>query len=336
MATIGKTYLDLIDLLKRSESDDAIRVADIIMLLKQNNSIMDDALTVEANLGTRHRTTRTDNLPAGSWGQLYKGIEQSVGKTSQVEDTTGFYQQLSSVDTRLLDLAGNNRNAVRLSEAQMHLENVSQQVTAALIYANSALEAEKPTGFAPRFASLSGATGGQIVDAGGTGSDNTSAWFVTWSDEACQVIYPSGTQGGVQREDKGEQRVLDSDSKPYFVEEELFTQHVGLAVRDYRQVARVANIDVSDLQAGSVDIYKFFRKAFWRIRKHNMMGARMAIYCNSDVMEALDADSTPTTSTSASFVRLRPTEVDGMEVMSYRGIPVRQVDQILNTESQIT
>ena len=62
----------------------------------------------------------------------------------------------------------------------------------------------------------------------------------------------------------------------------------------------------------------------------------MAIYCNADVLEALDADSTPTTGTTASFVRLQPTEVDGFEVMSYRGIPVRQVDAILNNEAQIT
>ena len=46
--------------------------------------------------------------------------------------------------------------------------------------------------------------------------------------------------------------------------------------------------------------------------------------------------ATPTTGTSASFVRLRPQEVDGFEVMSYRGFPVRQVDAILNTEAAIS
>jgi hypothetical protein len=68
----------------------------------------------------------------------------------------------------------------------------------------------------------------------------------------------------------------------------------------------------------------------------------MAIYCNSDVLEALDADSTPTTATISagttreSYVRLRPTEIDGFEVMSYRGIPIRQVDAILNTEAVVS
>jgi hypothetical protein len=149
------------------------------------------------------------------------------------------------------------------------------------------------------------------------------------------LLYPEGTSAGVSREDKGEQRVLDGSNNAYYVKEECFTQHVGLTVRDWRQVARVANIDVSDLQAGSVDIYKYMRQAFWKLKKHRISGGRIAIYCNADVLEALDADSTPTTSTSASFVRLTPTEVDGMEVMSYRGFPVRQVDAILNNEAQI-
>ena len=336
MATIGSTYLDIIDTLKRSESDDSIQIATVIEMLRQTNTMLEDAMAIECNLGTRHRTTLRTSLPSGSWGQLYKGVAPSKSGTAQVEDATGFYEQLSSIDTRLLKLSGGQEAALRLSEARAHLEAISQEVQSTLIYGNQDLEPLKFTGFAPRFNSLSGKTGGQIVDAGGTGSDNTSVWFVTWGDDQSHMIYPSGTQGGVMREDKGEQRTVDGSGNPYFVKEEMFTQHAGLTVRDYRHVSRVANIDVSNLQGGSVDIYRFMRQAFWRIRRHNVPGTRQAIYCNADVLEALDAASTPTSSTSASFVRLRPMEVDGQEVMSYRNIPVRQVDAILNTETQIT
>jgi hypothetical protein len=234
----------------------------------------------------------------------------------------------------LLKLSGNEA-ALRLSEARSFLESMSQEVASQIIYGNGTTEPEKFTGLAPRFNDKGAVNGGQIVDAGGTGADNTSIWFVTWSDDTCHLLYPEGTSAGVSREDKGEQRVLDGSGNAYYVKEECFTQHVGLTVRDWRQVARVANIDVSDLQAGSVDIYKYMRQAFWKLKKHRISGGRIAIYCNADVLEALDADSTPTTSTSATFVRLTPTEVDGMEVMSYRGFPVRQVDAILNNEAQI-
>ena len=333
MATLGSSFLDLIDLFKRQ--DDTLEIATIIELLAETNAMLDDAITMEANMGTKHRTTVRTGLPSVTWGQLYQGIAQSKSTTAQVDDATGMLEGLSTVDKRLLDLSG-NPGALRLSEAQSFLEALSQEMAATLIYGDVSTAPEEFTGFAPRFNSLTAPNGGQIVDGGGTGSDNTSVWFNTWGDRQTHMIYPQGTQAGIAREDKGEQRVLDGSSNAYYVMEELFRWHNGLTVRDWRYVARVANIDVSNLDAGSVDIYALMRQAFWRLKSHRVSGGRMAIYCTASVLEALDADTTPTTGTSASFVRLRPMEVDGREVMGYRGIPVRQTDAILETEAQIT
>src|SRR5688572_29159527 len=332
MSTIGATFLDLIDVYKRQ--DETRQVATIIELLKKTNPILDDAIAIECNSGTRHLTTVRTGLPSVAWGRLYQGIPQSKSETAQVYDTTGFVESLSTVDKRLLEI-NKNPNALRMTEAVAHLESISQEIATRMFYGNTGTDPEQFMGFSPRFSDLGSPNGGQIVDAEGTGSDNTSIWFVTWGDMESHLLYPEGTRAGISREDKGEQRVLDGSSNPYYVVEELFRQHVGLSVRDWRTVVRVANIDVSNLRAGSVDIYKFMRKAFWKFNKHRLNGGRMAIYCNADVLEALDADSTPTTGTTASFVRLRPTEVDGKEVMAYRGIPVRQVDAIVNTESRV-
>jgi hypothetical protein len=339
MATLGSTFFDLIDLYKLQEENR--QIATVIELLKENNAFLDDAIAMECNQGVSHRTTIRTGLPTVTWGKFYQGISQDKGTTAQVDDTTGFVEHLSTVDQRLLDIS-NNPNAVRLSEANAALEAISQEVASKLIYGDDNLNPEQFTGFAPRFADLAAANGGQIVDGGGTGADNTSIWMVTWGDNQCHMLYPSGTQAGVKREDKGDQRTVDGSGNPYYVREELFCQHAGLSVRDWRYVSRIANIDVSNLQAGSVDIYALMRSAFWKIKNHRVTGGRMAIYCNADVLEALDADSTPTMgtitagTTRESYVRLQPTEVDGFEVMSYRGIPVRQTDAILNTEAQIT
>lgn len=333
MATLGSSYLDLIDVFKRQDGNQEI--ATVIELLSETNSILDDAMAMECNNGTKHRTTVRTGLPSTTWGQLYQGIPQSRSSTQQVEDTTGFVEALSTVDKRLLDLSGNEA-ALRLSEATSFLEAMSQEVATNLFYGNVTTDPEKFTGLAPRFNSLTAPNGGQIVDAGGTGVDNTSIWIVSWSDQACHLLYPKGTSAGLSREDKGDQRVLDGSGNPYYTKEELFRWHVGLTVRDWRQVVRIANIDSSLLAAGSVDIYKWLRKGYWKMNNHRLSGGRMAIYCNSDVLEALDADSTPTTSTSASFVRLRPMDVDGREVMGYRGMPVRQCDAITNAEAQVT
>lgn len=339
MPAIGQSYLDIIDLYKRSGSDDLIQIATIIEMLKENNPVLDDAIAVACNLGHRHRTTLRTKLPTGQWGKLYQGIPPTKSGTDQVEDATGFYEMLCSVDKRLLNLSNGNEAAIRLSEADGAMEAIGQEMASKFFYGNAGLDPEEFTGLAPRFNSTSDENGGQIVLGGGSGADNTSIWFVTHSENACHTLYPAGTQAGILREDKGEQRVTDGNGNPYYAMEEMFTQHMGLAVRDWRQVSRIANIDVSELQAGNIDIYALMRKAFWKLRKHRITGGRIAIYCNSDVLEALDADSTPTSSTNSannSPVRLKPGEVDGMEVMTYRGFPVRQCDAIVNTEALVT
>jgi hypothetical protein len=218
-------------------------------------------------------------------------------------------------------------------------------VASKLFYGNTAADPEEFMGLAPRFSDTSAANGGQIIDAGGTGSDNTSIWFVTWGENACHLLYPKGTKAGVTREDKGEQRVLDSNDNPYYVMEELFRWHIGLALKDWRFVTRIANIDVSllaadptDLDGSDLTIYDVMRKAYWKHagRRPGMGGmGRTAIYANGDVLEALDAAST-NSGTNDSFVRLTPKEIEGKEVLTYRGMPLRETDALVNTEARVT
>jgi len=331
MAVIGDTFVDLIDVYKQQDRNgDFVAVIEI---LSEMNPILQDAIAVECNQGTTHLHTVRGGLPSVTWGKLYQGVPNDKSHTTQVKDTTGFVEGLSTIDARLLKLS-TNEGALRLSEAKAYLEAMSQEVGSKMFYGNTADDPEEFMGLSPRFNDRSAANGNQIIDAGGTGSDNTSIWFVTWGDSQCQLLYPEGTQAGVQREDKGEQRVTDSIDNAYYVKEELFTWHVGLAVKDWRYVSRVANIDVSLMQSGSVALYDFLRKAYYALQNRRVAGGKLAIYCNTDVMEALDALAT-NAGASDSFVRLKPMEIQGEEVLTYRGIPIRETDSLINTEARV-
>jgi len=332
MATIGNSFVDLIDIYK--QQDGRGQFVPIIEMLMEMNPILDDALAVECNKGTTHLHTVRTGLPDVTWGKLYKGIANSKSGKAQVEDTTGFVEGLSTIDKRLLDLS-TNEGAVRLSEASAYLEAMNNEVGSKMFYGNTSSDPEEFMGFAPRFNSLAATNGNQIIDAGGTGSDNTSIWFVTWGDNQCNLLYPKGTSAGINREDKGEQRVTDSDGNAYYAMEELFTWHVGLAVKDWRYVSRIANIDVSDMAAGSVKLYNFMRKAYYKLQNRRVAGGKICIYCNRDVMEALDALAT-NAGAADSFIRLKTMEIEGKEVNTYRGIPIRETDALLNTEARIT
>jgi hypothetical protein len=332
MATLGNKFIDLIDIYKLQDGRGQFNP--VIEMLMEMNPILMDAIAVECNKGTTHLHTVRSGLPGVTWGKLYQGIPNTKGKTAQVEDTTGFVEGLSTVDKRLLDLS-TNEGAVRLSEAQAFIEAMSQEVSEKIFYGNTASDPEEFMGLAPRFNDKSAANGGQIIDAGGVGSDNTSIWFVTWGDNQTNLLYPKGTQAGVQRDDKGEQRVLDSNGNAFYAKEELFTWNIGLAVKDWRYVSRIANIDVSDMQAGSVKLYDFMRQAFYRLQNRRVAGGNMSIYCNRDVMESLDALAT-NAGAADNFVRLTRKDVEGDEVLMYRGIPIRESDSLVNTEDQVT
>ena len=338
MATLGNSYLTLADAMKRTE--DGKTIATVIEILSQNNPMLDDMVAVECNQGTKHRHTVRTGLPSVTWGGLYKGIDQSKSRTAQVDDTTGFAEALSTIDTRLLDMAPGNEAQLRMSEAVPFYEAFNQEMASGLFYHDTASSPEKFKGLAARYNALANAN---VIDGGGQGSDNTSIWFVTWGENYTCTLYPSGSKAGIDRQDKGEQRILDADGKPFYAKEELFRWHLGVGVKDWRFNVRIANIDVSEVAAGNVDLFALMRAAYWKlpntVADREGKGAagpkKMAIYANRDILEALDAQSSNQGGGSDNYTRLKQGEIEGKIVDTYRGIPTRNTDALLNTEALV-
>jgi hypothetical protein len=57
---------------------------------------------------------------------------------------------------------------------------------------------------------------------------------------------------------------------------------------------------------------------------------------NRTLLEALDAEGTNARSGVDNFVRLTPMEIQGEEVMTWRGMPIRETDALLNTETLVS
>lgn len=339
MAVLAQNYLTLADAMRRGAVGNGEQIAAVIELLAQMNPILDDAVAMECNQGTTHKHSIRTGLPEVAWGKLYKGTPQSKSQMQSIEDTTGFVEALASIDTRLLDLAGGNAAQLRLNESSAFIEAMSQEVASGIFYHDVASSPEKFTGLAARYNEYATASKGvgaanQVIHAGGAGADNTSIWFVTWGDRFTHLLYPKNMKAGLQREDKGEQRIQDANGDPYYVKEEKFSWHIGLAVKDWRYNARIANIDISEVKAGNVKLYDFLRQAYYRLQNWRVAGGKQAIYMNRDIVEALDAEAT-NAGANDNFVRLTRKEVEGKEIIDYRGIPIRVTDAILNTETAV-
>jgi len=327
MATLGNTYLSLIDLYKQQEGGEV--TATIIEQLMQLNPILSDMRIEECNQGATHLTSIRSGIPAPTWRELYGSVMPNKSTTKQVTDSVGMLEAWSEIDKKLVDLSS-NPGQFRMNEAAAFLQGMADEMASTTFYGSAANEF---TGLAPRFNDLAAENGGQIIDAGGTGSDNTSIWFVVWGDRTCHGLYPKGSQAGLQREDKGVQ-TKETDAGVYDVVREKFTWDLGLTVRDWRYVSRIANIDVSDAQGGSVNLMTFMRKAYYALKQRQIPNGQAAIYLNTDMMEVLDALAT-NNGTTDNYIRLTPSELEGKEVMTYRGIPIREVDALINTEARV-
>lgn len=340
MATIGNTYPSLIDVYKGSAE------GSVVELLNQQNPVLDDAIATQCNMDAVHRHMIRTGLPTVAWGRLYQGIPQSKSTMQQVDDTTGFLEAASGIDTRLLALASDPARA-RLVDAAPYLEAMNQEMASGLFYHDTVTTPEKFKGLAARYAAYNSGVpnptqpkiADQVIHGGGSGNDNTSIWFVTWGDHATSLLYPKNTKAGVSIEDKGEQRVTDGSGNPYYVKETLFRWHIGLFVKDWRYNARIANIDVSEMRAGSVDLWALLRKAYYRLqsRRRNAVSSRIAIYMNREVLEILDAQSSDRALLAANpnYTGLGHAQVEGKEVRTYRGLPIRETDALLNTEALV-
>ncbi|KKL08628.1 hypothetical protein LCGC14_2573970, partial [marine sediment metagenome] len=216
MATeLSTKFLTLSDWAKRQDPN-MKGVADVIEQLAETNPLLADASMMEGNLTTGHRSTQRTTQPSGTWRQLNQGVAETKSTTRQVDDSTGMLTAYSAVDVVLANLNGNSQ-AFRRSEDAAFILGLGEDATDAILYGNSGTEPEKPHGLAPRYNSLTDTVGaaGNVINAGGSGSDNASMWLITWGPKTTTLIHPKGTPVGLQIKDQGERPWDDSSSNPY-------------------------------------------------------------------------------------------------------------------------
>lgn len=343
---LSPSQLTLADWTKRQNPNGT--QADIVNLLSQNNEILQDMQWIEGNLPTGHKTTLRTSLPAATWRLLNYGVQPSKSTTAQITDTCGMLEAYAQVDKKLADLNGNT-GAFRLSEDKAFLEGMNQTFAKTLFYGDQNVNPQQITGFAPRYNAIANATqAGNIIDMGGTGSTNASMWIITWGTDTVHGIFPKGMIAGLKQEDVTTPAPLsDGNGGLYQGYRTHYQWDCGLTVRDWRYVVRLANIDVTLLGGGSsCDLIKGLIRGLRRLPtapsgaspiqmigqggEPSMVPGQTVIYCNRTISTWLDIQASYRTN-----MFLKMDEFAGKPVLTFRGIPIRNVDQLLDTESRI-
>jgi hypothetical protein len=141
--------------------------------------------------------------------------------------------------------------------------------------------------------------------------------------------------------DLGEQTVNDADGNPFQAYRTHFKWDCGIAVKDWRYVVRICNIDITALETAgdtsdtSANLLKMMSIALDKLPDNGSI--RPVFYCNNRVRAMLRIKVVNKSNTllrvedwqsSASALK-RPT-------LFFQDTPVRRVDQITNTEATIS
>lgn len=338
MPTLSTTNPTLLDWAKTRDPDG--KTADIVEMLAQTNSALEDMVVKEGNLPTGHQTSIRTGLPTSYYRSINAGIPPSKSTSAQVTENAAILESRSHVDVDLASLE-DDVMGFRLQEARAHLEGMSQTQATTLFY-GSAANPEQYVGFSNRYNDTSAANGENIIDAGGTGSNNMSVWLIGWGDNTIHGIFPKGSSAGLTHQDLGEDDVEDASGNIYRAYKDLFKWKNGLVVADWRYGVRIANIDKDDLigQTGtqastaSTALIKLMSRAIDHLP--SVTNCKPCFYAPRTALSHLRVAAMDK---SQSAVTIEPAVNQfgkTIQQMMFLGIPVRIVDALTVSENQVS
>lgn len=304
------------------------RIAKIAEIMSRREPMLRDIPWVEGNLPTGHKSTIRTALPGGNFREFNAGVPTEHSETQQIIDTTAMLESYAEIDKALADLNG-NRADWRLSEEKAFIEGLSQTAANTFLYGNPTVDPKVFKGFAPRYYTLDrsiSVNADYIIDGQGTGPDNlTSIWLINWSPETVFGIYPKGSKAGLSFEDKG-QVTITGDGGQFEGYRTHYVWHLGLAIRDYRSVVRIANIDIENVTVNA--LIDLMVEASELIR--NKESTRPVFYMNRRMRTKLRTLILSKTNAYYSF-----DDVEGRKIQFFDDIAVETTDAITLNEARV-
>lgn len=332
MAVLASTYT-LIDWAKEHDQDG--KPVRVINMLSKQMPLLKDLQWKEANMIDGHKTVIQSGLPEAIWRAFGQGTPPTKGTTAEVKFITRQAATRSVIDIDLAKLGGKPANS-RMAKAESYMEAIKQKVQERIIY--GANDGAGFPGLTHFYASLTGSNASEnVISAGGSAGNQTSAFLTNTGEGKIFGIYPKGLPAGIEHLDLGNGGfVMESDGNggtyPAYADEWRFS--CGLAVEDWREGARVCNIDVSDINDGTSGYLDKLRRAMTKAhyRLPNGPGPGAFWQVPRIVGEALHNMAVENTKNGTLSIK----EFAGEQITTFIGVPVRINDSILVTESVVS
>ncbi len=326
MATLSATMPTLVDVVKATGPDGKIlRTAE---LLTKMSPLINHLPFVEGNLTLGHMVQVRSSIPTPTSRRLNQRVLPTKSTTDQNTEQCTQLVDYADVDCTVADLNG-NADAYRMNQAYAHLEGMTQEFERQAIYGNSAITQEEMDGFIPRMTAASDT----VIDAGGSGSDNSSIILVGLSPTTVYGIYPKGSRGGIKHEDKGK-RVSETSSGLMDVYTDRWEMNCGIAVEDPRWIGAIRAIDISvlvgDPTGATTNLFNLMLKLIHSMPKPDSSTVKLKFITNRTVFSMFDIQAS-----NKSNAFLKVGEEEGVLKTTFRGIEILVSDAMTESEAVI-
>lgn len=343
MAVQGSGVTTLIDVLTELAPDG--KQLDIAEVLTQQNEVLADMHWEEGNMATGHKDGMRTVLPTPSFRALNAGVPVTKSGSTTVEETAALLEDFSQVDRELAIMSG-DVNAYRLKQARPHIQGMSNKMATTLFYGNANANPLEFTGLANRYNTLVTTTNksaANVINAGGTGSALRSIWLVGWGPDTVFGIYPKNTRGGLDHEDAtnasgdgahgmpAAARLFDASGNSYMGFADHWIWRVGLFVKDWRFVVRIANIDPTTLTltgATGAKLQDLMVQAQEQIE--SLTGVRGVFYMPRYIQTYFRRQLLDQKNAMLSWE-----DIGGAKILQFGGTPIRRTDALAVNETQV-
>lgn len=337
------------DVISRTTSEGNMGV--IAEMLATSSQIYEDMLMKEASEIGGHEFIFRTSIPTGYFTTYNRGVPVAKSTTNKGRVGIGRLEVYSQIDYRLAMDTGTPED-YRLSEDQAFIQGMSQTMAKTIFYGNTAVDPAQFMGFSSFYNTVNPAlqpNAVNVLDGGGTGSSNSSLWLIGWGEREIFGIYPRGSTGGFIHENLGRDRPgRDSAGDLFETLTSRFEHKLGICPMNWQYGVRLANLDVTSNGLNGPNADDLFVQMARMVRQ-TPVGTK-----ESSGITQLDAPSDPSPGVRFSFysnrtvthfmevqsirgrnVLLHMDEYAGRTIMSYRGYPIKIVDQLLTTEAQV-
>lgn len=327
------SYHTVADTLKETDGEGKI-VSNIIEMLAPSSALIEDAYIQECNNKTSHISVIRTSIPEPQFRKFYQGAAATDPKSKQVVDTCGQLTDYSIVDASLCDIQKNPAQ-YRLNQAKGHLQGFTKKIMDSVLYGEKKTNPAGIDGLASRYNKIEtkeNSIGAQVIDGGATGDAAcTSVFAITWGDEHAKLIYPEGTQAGIKHLNRGEVDAKDAQGKEYRAYKDYFEWWFGLSLGNYKSSARLANIDVTELRKGTIDVENLLLDLYYAVDDDREKGSgNTFIYANKEFYKALHKKILNKQNVNLSF-----SEVGGKKIMQFIDMPIRSCKEVRLDEAVV-